>query len=253
MEIRTPSPEMEIRTPSPEIHTPSPEIVNPSPPETVIHIPTGTQSPRPHRLVRVITAMPTRLAFSVAIGLVVYLAIPKPTEVSKQAWRLFAIFLTTVAGLILGPLPVGAWTFICLMITVITKTLTVKNALSGFTNDIVWLIVLSFFFSRGFVKTGYFVKWLGKSTLGLAYGLAIGEAIISLAMSSSTARAGGIFLPVINSLAIASGSSPHDGSARKLGAYLIQSQLQVRGIFQFEFNNIRIIKSPRDCPIYCWN
>ncbi|KAM0004341.1 putative solute carrier family 13 [Helianthus debilis subsp. tardiflorus] len=187
-EIRTPSPEMEIRTPSPEIHTPSLEmeirtpsleIVNPSPPETVIHIPTGTQSPRPHRLVRVITAMPTRLAFSVVIGLVVYLAIPKPTEVSKQTWRLFAIFLTTVVGLILGPLPVDAWVFICLMIIVITKTLTVKDALSGFTNDIIWLIVLSFFFSRGFVKTSlgdrlamYFVKWFGKSTLGLAYGLA---------------------------------------------------------------------------------
>ncbi|KAM0004340.1 putative solute carrier family 13 [Helianthus debilis subsp. tardiflorus] len=45
----------------------------------------------------------------------------------------------------------------------------------------------------------YFVKWFGKSTLGLAYGLAIGEAIISPAMPSSTARAGGIFLRVINS------------------------------------------------------
>ncbi|KAJ0450095.1 putative solute carrier family 13 [Helianthus annuus] len=242
MEIRTPSPEihtrsLEMDSPEMEIRTPSPEIVNPSPPETVIH----TQSPRRHRLVKVITAIPTQLAFSVAIGLVVYLAIPKPTEVSKQAWRLFAIFLTTFAGLILGPLP--AWAFVCLMITVITKTLTVKDALSG-----------------GFVKTGlgdrlamYFVKWFGKSTLGLAYGLTIGEAIISTAMPSATARAGGIFLPVINSLAIATGSSPDDGSARKLGAYLIQSQLQVRDIFQFEFNNIRIIKSPTDCPIYFWN
>ncbi|KAM0053559.1 putative solute carrier family 13 [Helianthus debilis subsp. tardiflorus] len=150
--------------------------------------------------------MPTPLAFSVAIGLIVYLAIPKLTDVSKQAWRLFAIFLTTFAGLILGPLPVGAWAFVSLMITVITKTLTVKDALSGFTNDIIWLIVLSFFFSRGFLKTGlgdrlamYFVKWLGKSTFGLAYGLAIREAIISPAMPSATARAGGIFLPVINS------------------------------------------------------
>ncbi|KAM0004343.1 putative solute carrier family 13 [Helianthus debilis subsp. tardiflorus] len=150
--------------------------------------------------------------------------------------------------------------FVCLMITVITKTLTVKDALSGFTNDIIWLIVLSFFFRRGFVKTGlgdrlamYFVKWFGKSTLGLAYGLAIGEAIILPAMPSATARASGIFLPVINSLAIASGSSPHNGSAHKLDAYLIESQLQVHGLFKFEFNNIRIIKSPTDCPIYCWN
>ncbi|KAF5823840.1 putative solute carrier family 13 [Helianthus annuus] len=204
--------------------------------------------------------MPTPLAFSVAIGLIIYLAILKPTEVSKQAWRLFAIFFTTIAGLILGPLPIGAWAFVCLMITVITKTLKIKDALSGFTNDIIWLIVLSFFFSRGFLKivlgdrlAMYFVKWFGKSTLGLAYGLAIGEAIILPAMPSATARAGGIFLPVINSLAIASGSSPNDGSARKLGTYLIESQLQVHGLFKFEFNNIRIIKSPTDYPIYCWN
>ncbi|KAM0058487.1 putative solute carrier family 13 [Helianthus debilis subsp. tardiflorus] len=133
----------------------------------------------------------------------------------------------------LRPLHVGAWAFVCLMITVMTKTLTVKDALSGFTNDVIWLIVVSFFFNRGFVKTGlgdrlamYFFKWFGKSTLRLAYGLAIGENIISPAMPSATVRAGGIFLHIINSLAIASGSSPHDGSARKLGAYLIQSQLK---------------------------
>lgn len=73
----------------------------------------------------------------------------------------------------------------------------------------------------------YFVKWLGKSTLGLAYGLALSEAIIAPAMPSSTARAGGIFLPIIKSLAMSADSMPKDGSARKLGAYLIQSQFQV--------------------------
>ncbi|KAM0012519.1 putative solute carrier family 13 [Helianthus debilis subsp. tardiflorus] len=120
------------------------------------------------------------------------------------------------------------------MISLITKTITIQNAFAAFTNEAIWLIVVSFFFSRGFVKTGlgdrlalYFVRWLGKSTLGLAYGLAIGEALISPAMPSATARAGGIFLPIINSLAIAGESRPRDDSARKLGAYLVQSQLQV--------------------------
>ncbi|WMV09416.1 hypothetical protein MTR67_002801 [Solanum verrucosum] len=46
----------------------------------------------------------------------------------------------------------------------------------------------------------YFVKWLGKSTLGLSYGLALSEALIALAMPSTTARAGGVFLPIIKSL-----------------------------------------------------
>lgn len=71
-----------------------------------------------------------------------------------------------------------------------------------------------------------FVRFLGKSTLGLSYGLVLSEAIISPAMPSSTARAGGIFLPIIKSLASSADSHPKDPSSRKLGAYLVQSQLQ---------------------------
>lgn len=74
-----------------------------------------------------------------------------------------------------------------------------------------------------------FVRFLGKSTLGLSYGLVLSETAISPAMPSSTARAGGIFLPIIKSLAEASDSWPKDESARKIGAYLIQSQLQAAG------------------------
>lgn len=72
----------------------------------------------------------------------------------------------------------------------------------------------------------YFVKLLGKSTLGLAYGLAICEVVICPAVPSSTARAGGIFLPIIKSLAISLDSQPNDKSAKGLGAFLVQSQLQ---------------------------
>ncbi|WMV49139.1 hypothetical protein MTR67_042524 [Solanum verrucosum] len=46
----------------------------------------------------------------------------------------------------------------------------------------------------------YFVKWLGKSTPGLSYGLALSEALIAPAMPSTTARASGVFLPIIKSL-----------------------------------------------------
>ena len=53
-----------------------------------------------------------------------------------------------------------------------------------------------------------FVKLFGKSTLGLAYGLSAAETLLAPAMPSTTARAGGIFMPIINSLSIASGSKP---------------------------------------------
>lgn len=86
---------------------------------------------------------------------------------------------------------------------------------------------------QGFEKTGLgervaqlFVKGFGKSTLGLAYGLSIAEALIAPAMPSTTARAGGIFMPIINSLSQSAGSHPNDPSRKKLGAYLVNTQFQ---------------------------
>ncbi|GAB2292016.1 cytochrome P450-dit2 [Dionaea muscipula] len=176
------------------------------------------------------------LIISVAIGLLVRFAIPKPVDVSPQAWHLLAIFVSTIAGLVLSPLPVGAWAFLGLTTTIVTRTLPFSTAFCAFTNEVIWLIVISFFFARGFVKTGlgdriatYFVKWLGKSTLGLSYGLTISEALIAPAMPSTTARAGGVFLPIINSLSLSAGSSPNDRSAKRLGSYLVQSQFQSAG------------------------
>jgi DASS family divalent anion:Na+ symporter len=92
--------------------------------------------------------------------------------VVPQAWNLLSIFLATVAGLVLSPLPVGAWAFLGLTTAVVTKTLTFAQAFGAMTNDVIWLIVLAFFFARGFVSTGLgdriatmFVEKLGKSTL----------------------------------------------------------------------------------------
>ncbi|VFQ88069.1 unnamed protein product [Cuscuta campestris] len=176
---------------------------------------------------------PIPLLISISIGLIFRFAVPRPHRVSAQGWQLLALFLTTIAGLILSPLPVGGWAFACLTLAVLTKTLTFSAAFSAFTNEVIWLIVCSFFLSRGFIKTGLgdrvamlFVRWLGKNTLGLSYGLVLSEALISPAMPSTTARAGGIFLPIIKSLASSADSHPKDESSRKLGAYLVQSQLQ---------------------------
>ncbi|WOL08734.1 dicarboxylate transporter 2.1, chloroplastic-like [Canna indica] len=181
-------------------------------------------------------AKPVPLVISVAIGLALRFLVPRPVDVTPQAWQLLAIFVSTIAGLVLSPLPVGAWAFIGLTASVSTKTLPFSAALGAFTNEVIWLIVISFFFARGFVKTGlgdriatYFVKLLGKSTLGLSYGLTLGEAFIAPAMPSTTARAGGVFLPIIKSLSLSSGSKPGDSSAGKLGSYLVMSQLQASG------------------------
>ncbi|CAI5963201.1 unnamed protein product, partial [Closterium sp. NIES-64] len=156
-----------------------------------------------------------------------------PEGLTDQAWQLLAVFLTTITGLILGPLPVGAWAFTCLSFAIITGTLSFSDAISAMTNEVIWLIVISFFFARGFVTTGLgdriatlFVKWFGSSTLGLSYGLAASEALLAPAMPSTTARAGGVFLPIIDSLSKRFDSRPNDPSSKKLGAFLIMTQLQ---------------------------
>ena len=47
----------------------------------------------------------------------------------------------------LEPLPTGAWAFLAVTIAVFTGTLPFQAAFSAFSNDVIWLIVVSFFFA----------------------------------------------------------------------------------------------------------
>jgi len=174
---------------------------------------------------------------SVAIGLIIRFVIPCPAGITMQAWSLLSIFIATIAGIVLNPLPVGAWAFFGLTATVFTKTLTFQQAFGAFTNDVIWLIVIIFFIARGFVKTGLgdragylFAKAFGKTTLGLAYALTATEALICPGMPSTTARHGGVMLPIIASLSRACGSDPANGTQNKMGAYLVTTILHTGGI-----------------------
>jgi DASS family divalent anion:Na+ symporter len=69
--------------------------------------------------------------------------------------------------------------------------------------------------SQGFEKTGLgeriannLLTVCGSSSLQLALGLAAAEVLITPAMPSTTARAAGIFMPVIKSVSQAVGSMP---------------------------------------------
>jgi DASS family divalent anion:Na+ symporter len=170
---------------------------------------------------------------AVGVGLAIRFLLPIPGGLAPEAWSLLAIFVSTVLGLILDPLPVGAWAFIAVTVAIVTKTLSFQAAMAAMTNEVIWLIVVSFFFAKGFEKTGLgervaniFVKALGSSTLGLSLGLNVAECIISPAMPSTSARAGGIFNPIIKSLSAASGSFPDTESRNRMGSFLTMSQFQ---------------------------
>ncbi len=140
---------------------------------------------------------------------------------------MFALFVATIVGFILQPLPMGAMAIIGMTLTGLFKFGTTANILSGFSNSTVWLVVSAFMLSRGFAKTGLgrrvsymLIERFGQNTLTLGYAIAASEAIFSPATPSSAARGGAIIFPIIRSLASAFGSEPGD-TAKKIGAYLM--------------------------------
>ncbi len=118
-------------------------------------------------------------------------------------------------------------------VTALTGTLTIGQSLSGFGNSVIWLIVIAFFISRGFIKTGLgariaylFMSAFGKKSLGLAYSMIATDLVLAPAIPSNTARSGGVIFPILRSIAKSYGSTPDDGTARKIGAFLIITSFQ---------------------------
>ncbi len=173
-----------------------------------------------------------RLLAALAVGLIIWF-IPAPEGVDIKAWHLLAIFVATIVGIILKPLPMGAMAVLGITMTALTGTLSIGDALSGFGNSTIWLIVAAFFISRGFIKTGLgariaylFMQALGRRSLGLAYGLVATDLVLSPAIPSNTARGGGVIYPILRSIAKAYGSDPQDGSARRIGSFLVKTSFQ---------------------------
>ena len=149
---------------------------------------------------------------------------PAPAGLSELAWVLFGIYLAAIVGLVIKPFPEP----VVLLIAVAASMVVVGNlsdgafkttaVLSGYSSGTTWLVFSAFTLSAAFVTTG-----LGKR---IAY-LLIGKI-------GSTARAGGIVLPIINSVAVALGSEP-EKSPRRVGHYLMMSIYMVTKTTSYMF------------------
>lgn len=166
----------------------------------------------------------------------VTLLIPPPTGLTGQNWHLFGIFFAMIVGFITRPFPMGAVCIIGLCLISITKTLTPSEILVGFSSNAIWLIVMAFFFSRAFLKTGLgkriaytILAKIGNHSLTVGYAFALSDLVLCLTTPSSAARAGGILFPIILSVSHALDSRPGP-TARKIGAYLIQLVYQTEGV-----------------------
>ncbi|EBW9824280.1 anion permease [Salmonella enterica subsp. enterica serovar Enteritidis] len=150
-----------------------------------------------------------------------------PSGLSAPAWHSAIIFVATIASIVAKVLPIGAVGIIGITVFALayaagdkTASGAITTALSELNSSLIWLIVVAFMIARGFIKTGL-IRLLGKRTLGLAYGLAFADLILSPAMPSNTARCGGVIYPIADSLARSFDSHPEDESRSKIGTFLI--------------------------------
>ena len=171
-------------------------------------------------------------AILLAIYCLVVYAIPKPASVKPEGWRLFAIFITTVVGSIIEPVPGGALVLLAVTLSSILGGLTLVSALSGYGDPTVWLVMAAFFISRALINTGlarrialFFVKLFGRSSLGVSYALCLSDAVLAAIIPSNGARSGGVILPIVRSIAELYGSQPGATSAL-LGSFLFTSVYQ---------------------------
>ena len=160
---------------------------------------------------------------------------PAPAGLSELAWVLFGIYLAAIVGLVIKPFPEP----VVLLIAVAASMVVVGNlsdgafkttaVLSGYSSGTTWLVFSAFTLSAAFVTTGLgkriaylLIGKIGSTTLGLGYVTVFLDLVLAPATPSNTARAGGIVLPIINSVAVALGSEP-EKSPRRVGHYLMMS------------------------------
>ena len=173
-----------------------------------------------------------RLGAAALVGVLLWL-VPTPDGVEPRAWRLLAVFVATMAGIILRPMPMGALAFVSVSFAVLSGTLTIAEATAGFGSTVVWLVVAAFFIATAFVKTGlgtriayHFMRLLGKHSLGLAYGFLVTDLVLAPAIPSNTARAGGVVFPILKSLCVSLGSDAALGTQRRIAGFLTLTAYQ---------------------------
>jgi L-tartrate/succinate antiporter len=158
--------------------------------------------------------------------------LPVPQGLTPAAWHYAALFVFVVAALVTEPVPspvsglIGVSVGAAFGLVGRTPSESVRWALSGFSNDVVWLIFSATIFALGYEVTGLgrrialmLVERLGRRTLGLGYAIALADLVLAPLMPSNMARSGGTIYPVVRNIPPLYGSTPAE-NPRAIGAYL---------------------------------
>ena len=167
----------------------------------------------------------TKLFACVIIAGVLWLATGR-NDVPPQGWQVFSVFIAVIVSFIVRPFPMGTMVVLGLVVLTATNTITIEEALSGYGNKTVWLVVAAFLIAGVVIHTRFgrrlallIVIKLGRSTLGLGYTICVSELVLGPVVPSNTARGGGILAPIMDSLARALDSTPED-QPQRAGSFL---------------------------------
>jgi DASS family divalent anion:Na+ symporter len=173
-----------------------------------------------------------RLAAPVVIYLLIVYVLQRPARIDPQGWRITGLFLATIVGFVLQPLPVAVLVIIALGLLVFIGNVAMTKALGGFSSPLVWLVLTAMLMSRALKDTGLsrriallFIRRFGGSSLGVSYSLILSDVVLAAGIPSITARSGGIILPIARSIAELYESRPGP-SARVLGSFLMVALYQ---------------------------
>ena len=167
-----------------------------------------------------------RLAIAVLGGAGLWL-VPVPAGLAPAGWHRFAIFAATILAILLEALPILTAALLGLGTAVLTRVLAPADAYEGFHQGVILLIAAAFLIARSVITSGLgrrighlVVARFGSTTLGLGYSLFVTDALIAAAFPSNTARSG-VLYPLALSLATNGASRPDDGTANRMGSYLM--------------------------------
>lgn len=190
------------------------------------------QNPKPSRFAPPGSQQLLKLASLFLVYFAVVMLIPRPQTVKPEGWRLMGIFAATIVGLIVQPIPGAALVLIAVTLSALIGGLKIGEALGGYADSSVWLVVAAFIISRALINTGLarrialiFVRTFGGSSLGICYSLGFSDTVLATIIPSNGARSGGVILPIARSICELYGSRP-GASSHLLGAYLMAAVYQ---------------------------
>jgi DASS family divalent anion:Na+ symporter len=173
-----------------------------------------------------------RVALLILIFLVIAFVVPHPSTVTPASWRFFSIFIVTILGLIIEPIPGGAVVLLGVTLTALFGGMTISQALSGYSDPVVWLVLTSNFIARALIKTGSarrmalsFIKAFGRNPISLCYSLSLSDMVLATVIPANSARSGGIILPIALSISELYESFPGP-TASRIGSFLMTAVYQ---------------------------